>query len=555
MGVHVKVAGAWQEIGVSAGSGGIPWAKVSGGTVTTVTNPDGSVDTVHTFTANGTLTVDEPGYARVLLVGRGGYSIGSAGIGNGARIREGIYSLPAGSHAVVPGADLGGTVAPAATLGPLSTGTTGTPRNTSDMTGAGTGTNQAYQSDISGTVQDYAPYGDLSKPGGGGRINVNEYGTPGIVIVRVRTTPAPPPPTTQEGWAKVTGGTVTEYTKPDGAVMEVHTFTANGSLTVDSPGYAEVLLVGGGGGGTSAQFSGGAGRIVHGLHPLQVGTQAVTVGAAGASGLSASAYPASGWGKSSGLGSLVTGKSGPWGTCSPNPATTEATGFTSSITGTAVEYARVDDSATTPGSATGTGATTSKAGVVIVAVQKSAPTISGVAATGGTVTEYTGNGVNGVNGQKYKVHTFATPGAGSLVVSQGGDVDVLICGAGGNPGSGYGNGAHIITCSIPLTPSTVPVVVAPGNTGIGGRSGLGGLFAAGGWQSPATSGCGIGAGMYGSSTVAEMTAGVRSSITGTEVEYCKGGTPSPGGDTPGSGGGQGGGSGAAGVVIVRYTVA
>ena len=82
----MKVAGAWQEIGVDGG--GMTWAKVSGGTVTTVNNPDGSVDEVHTFTANGTLTVESAGCARVLVCGGGGGSpdakAGGGGGGAGA---------------------------------------------------------------------------------------------------------------------------------------------------------------------------------------------------------------------------------------------------------------------------------------------------------------------------------------------------------------------------------------------------------------------------------------------------------------------------------------
>jgi hypothetical protein len=339
---------------------------------------------------------------------------------------------------------------------------------------------------------------------------------------------------------------VTEYTKPDGAVMEVHTFTATGTLTVDTPGYADVLVVSSGvppyGGNTLGQ----GGRVRDGMVALPVGAIPVTVAAAAAN-----------QGNASVLGSIVAGAmDGPAGYVTRGAGAGRLTGTTadadiwkgvvSHITGTAVEYGAIQQ--TTPGSVNNG---TVAAGVVIVAVQKSAPTISGVAATGGTVTEYTGDGVNGVLGQKYKVHTFTANG--DFVVTQGGEADLLMCGGGSNPGSTYGNGAHIIIRPITLVPATMPVVIGqPGYPSL--PSTFAGLLAAGAFASPADMGVGMGAGAS-SALAADVRKGIRSSITGTEVEYCKGAAATGSGDTPGSGGGQGGGSGAAGVVIVRYTVA
>jgi hypothetical protein len=87
-------------------------------------------------------------------------------------------------------------------------------------------------------------------------------------------------------WAKVTGGTVTDYTKPDGTVMELHTFTADGTLTVVKDGLAEVLVVGGGGHGFNNSNSGGggggcSGQARVGLQALAAGALPVVIGAAG----------------------------------------------------------------------------------------------------------------------------------------------------------------------------------------------------------------------------------------------------------------------------------
>lgn len=105
MSLHVKADGTWHEIGEGGGGGGggFSWAKVSGGTVTTYTKPTGEVMSVHTFTANGTLIVEEPGIAEVLVVAHGGFGqtnsvTGGAGGGGGAK--DQLLLLPVGSHPV-----------------------------------------------------------------------------------------------------------------------------------------------------------------------------------------------------------------------------------------------------------------------------------------------------------------------------------------------------------------------------------------------------------------------------------------------------------------------
>jgi prepilin-type N-terminal cleavage/methylation domain-containing protein len=77
--------------------------------------------------------------------------------------------------------------------------------------------------------------------------------------------------------AVASGGTVTT----DGA-YRVHKFTSSGTLTVTTPGDAEVLVVGGGGGGASG--GGGAGGYLIGSETLS-GSMTVTVGAGGTAGV------------------------------------------------------------------------------------------------------------------------------------------------------------------------------------------------------------------------------------------------------------------------------
>jgi hypothetical protein len=353
-------------------------------------------------------------------------------------------------------------------------------------------------------------------------------------------------PTTGPGsigeWAKVTGGTVTEYTKGDGAVMEVHTFTANGTLTVDTPGYAEVLLVGGGSGAYNGQEYGTGGGVNRGLESLPTGNLAVVVGAGGVS-TPISSYVWSGVGKPSSLGTLQTGSAGGSGLAGGDASGTYGTqlgiGVTSSITGSAVVYAKSNQAS--PRANHGDGAdytATGATGVVIVAVQKSAPTVSGVVASGGTESTYVGDGTNGVLGQTYKVHTFTANG--TLTVTQGGDADVLIVGGGNGEGgvATYNNGGRVIAGKQVLIPGTLPVVIG-GGTGL--PSSLGTLNTGGvGQARSSTERTGAGG------VVGNLGAGYVSSISGTQKTYASIGDPYNANE-PGSGQ-------VAGVVIVRYKV-
>ena len=138
-------------------------------------------------------------------------------------------------------------------------------------------------------------------------------------------------------WAKPSsGGTVTTYTNSNGWTMEVRSFTASGTLVVDTPGYAEVLLVSGGSGSESFggyEAHGGAGDVLSGLWLLPAGSHAVTVGAGGIRTSGGAKYG----GKSS-IGSVLTTG---FGRMSAGLSTVDAEnsgGRDFSITGTAVNY-------------------------------------------------------------------------------------------------------------------------------------------------------------------------------------------------------------------------
>ena len=348
-------------------------------------------------------------------------------------------------------------------------------------------------------------------------------------------------------WAKVSGGTVTTYTDAAGAVMEVHTFTGNGSLEVLEPGYAEVLVCGAG-----MYASGTAhpqpGQVRTGLHALPSGTTAVTVG-----------QPV-GNDEIPGSSSLGTVLGVPMGTYTINAdsmrgqggvsmGTDKLIGLTSKITGTAVAYGRADGG-------TGPGATSRTnpggSGTVIVAVQQTPPTVSGVAASGGAENDYTGDGTNGVLGQRYRVHRFTANG--TLSVSQGGTIKYLVVGAGGGSNSPYtGNGGDVKDGSMAIVPGAMPVVVGLGGVdtnATGGPSSLGSILTSIATFCPSDVRA-TGAG----GTVAAPNTGLTSRITGTAVEYARAGMESPPVNS-GSGRHPNAGilPGASGCVIVRYEI-
>lgn len=404
-GLFAKVAGAWVEIGAAAA--GMEWAEVTGGTVTTVNNPDGSVDHVHTFTAGGTLTVTKAGYARVLACGAGGSNgLGAGGGGGGGDAREAIMTLPVGSHTVT------------------------------------VGTTAASNTDQNGTTGGHSSLGSLLWAGGGS--GGASYGYPPY-------------------------GPYNPWLSP-----------ALGALR------------------------GSTGEAGSGCRGLRVGT---TPGPGHVSDISGS--------------SVEYGKGGPYGSAPTLPG---------------------------QGCRDGNNAV-GIAGQVVVRVQITPPTASGVVASGGMEGTYTGNGTNGTLGQNYKVHQFTTAGSSSLVVTQGGEADVfLISGGGAKDTARPGSGGRVFLGRITLAPGTVPVVVGAGavfnGTAFGAPSSLGGIAtgAAAGYAGNTQS---TGAG----STVANPTAGLVSYITGSAVEYGK-----VGATTPGSSPVADNSNGIAGAVIVRYEV-
>ena len=191
-------------------------------------------------------------------------------------------------------------------------------------------------------------------------------------------------------WAVVTGGTVTEYTHPEYGVMEVHKFTAAGTLTVDTPGFARVLIVGGGmaGNGSSGQAAGSGGGAHDSYQELTAGAIAVTVGAA--AGWNANAGQSSLGALSIG-GAITSGLTAPkrgggglaisaggfagGGAMGDGNATTGGLGLTSDITGASVIYGKGGNKTGTTSAPANTGGGgdgggSGAAGVVIVAVKK-----------------------------------------------------------------------------------------------------------------------------------------------------------------------------------------
>jgi len=97
-----------------------------------------------------------------------------------------------------------------------------------------------------------------------------------------------------------------------------------------------------------------------------------------------------------------------------------------------------------------------------------------VVTTGGTITNYTANGSNGVNGVQYRVHSYTTVGSSNFNVTDAGtdsQVDYLIVagggGGGGNTGGGGGAGG-VISGNTGVNSNTYTVTVGSG--GIGGST-------------------------------------------------------------------------------------
>lgn len=98
---------------------------------------------------------------------------------------------------------------------------------------------------------------------------------------------------------------------------------------------------------------------------------------------------------------------------------------------------------------------------------------SPIVATGGTTTNYTADGTNGVDGVQYRVHSFTTVGSSSFNVTDAGtdgQVDYLIVAGGGGGGSrhgGAGGAGGMILGNNLVSVASFPVVV-----GVGGAGGI-----------------------------------------------------------------------------------
>lgn len=91
--------------------------------------------------------------------------------------------------------------------------------------------------------------------------------------------------TRQVPWAVVSGAPTGSYTS-SGVTYNFWSFTGNGTLTVATSGYIDVVVVGGGGGrGVSTNGvnigGGGAGGMIYGLFEIASGSHSITIGGAG----------------------------------------------------------------------------------------------------------------------------------------------------------------------------------------------------------------------------------------------------------------------------------
>ena len=107
------------------------------------------------------------------------------------------------------------------------------------------------------------------------------------------------------GAAKVdaSGGTTSEV-----GVYKVHTFSGNGTLTVNTGGMVQIMIVGGGGGCSDhATCGGGAGAVIVTTdYEIGAGTYPITVGGGGSAGGNGGGYATDG-GSSTMLGSTANG--------------------------------------------------------------------------------------------------------------------------------------------------------------------------------------------------------------------------------------------------------
>lgn len=143
-------------------------------------------------------------------------------------------------------------------------------------------------------------------------------------------------------WADFSDTPTGTYTDADGITWKYKRYTSNGSLTITRAGLVDVLVIGGGSAsvGGDASWLSSAGGMAVGLHRAPAATHTVTIGAGGTYNV-AFTNPSQFSGTKSTIGSWVGGNGG---ICGNNVGAGEAfggaagSGYTSSITGTAVVY-------------------------------------------------------------------------------------------------------------------------------------------------------------------------------------------------------------------------
>jgi len=194
-----------------------------------------------------------------------------------------------------------------------------------------------------------------------------------------------------------------------------------------------------------------------------------------------------------------------------------------------------------------------------------------IVATGGTITNYTADGTNGVDGVQYRVHSFTTVGNSNFSVSDAGtdgQVDYLVVGGGGAGGStdegvgaGGGGAGGLLQGTLTIPANSYPIYVGSGgspvirnrgqngeNTSFGNITALGGggggtWTQSNGLRTPNSGGSGGG----GSGGLVERTS---SGASGTVSQGFQGGSGASSNTDgflqSGGGGGGAGGQGSAG---------
>lgn len=145
--------------------------------------------------------------------------------------------------------------------------------------GGGSGAGGAGGSSIGGagvTSGTGTAAGANTGSGGGGSTNTGTGGAGGSGIVYIRRRIEGDALSTTQGYGVATGGTGPTSIVDSGVTYNLLTFTSDGTLTVTTPGFFDVLVVGAGGAGQTA--GGGGGGIVQTTAYFS-SNQTVTIGA------------------------------------------------------------------------------------------------------------------------------------------------------------------------------------------------------------------------------------------------------------------------------------